>query len=65
MAVQRFARRIIISGDTEIHLLDWTDTVTVWLASDPQEIDFKKRLELDAHGNVRLTGHVTIQAGAR
>ena len=49
-------------GATDVYLESWDDTVSVFLATDPEETSFAKVLELDANGNAKAQGHLVAQA---
>jgi len=62
MAVQRFGNRTIMTDETTFHLQDWSDKLFFKIATDAGGMNFATLMEIDAYGNVRITGDATEQA---
>jgi len=62
MALKRYGSRVQVTGETNVRFQSWSDTVSVLLATNAEGTAFAKVIEVDAYGNVRLTGQTIQQA---
>lgn len=62
MSIRRFGNRTIIEGDTIIRLTHWSGTISVLMAIDGEGSEFVKILEVDAYGNVKVSGRMQQQS---
>jgi len=51
-----------MTDETTFHLQDWSAKVVVRIATNAEETYFATILEIDAYGNVRVTGDAIEQA---